>query len=96
MLLPLLQLLRFLQWDSKKIRIIRGVEPLFFYINLKGEEKIMNTKSKLTILGLVFSAIGAIASFGGNFISDKKSSLELDEKVRKEVKKQINNLSKGE
>ena len=56
----------------------------------------MNTKSKLTILGLVFSAIGAIASFGGNFISDKKSSLELDEKVRKEVKKQINDLSKGE
>ena len=56
----------------------------------------MNTKSKLTILGLVFSAIGAIASFVGNFISDKQNSLELDEKVRKEVKKQINNLSKGE
>ena len=56
----------------------------------------MNTKSKLTILGLVFSAIGAIASFGRNFISDKKSSLELDEKIWKEVKKQINNLSKGD
>ena len=56
----------------------------------------MNTKSKLTILGLVFSAIGAIASFGGNLNTKKKSSLELDEKVRKEVKKQINNLSKGE
>ena len=94
--MPLLQLLQYLQWDSKKIKIIRGVVLFFFYINLKGEEKIMNTKSKLTILGLVFSAIGAIASFGGNFISDKKSSLELDEKVRKEVKKQINNLSKGE
>lgn len=49
----------------------------------------MGEKSKLTFLGLAFTIIGAIASIGGSYASERKANLALDEKVAKEVSKQL-------